>query len=92
MGRAHSLGYWPQPDGKMPKLESARSYYAQELFPSEKKWLPAIFQPFYNTYFANPLNPLFVFLPEEPLAETAEVAYLVANYAGMPGILYEFFV
>lgn len=38
------------------------------------------------------MNPLFVYLPEEPLAESAEVAYLVGNYAGMPGVLYEFFV
>ena len=50
VGRAHALGYWPSGESRMPKLESARSYYAQELFPSEKKWLPAIFQPFYNTY------------------------------------------
>jgi len=92
-GRAHTLGYWAEPDTRMPKLESARSYYAQELYPSEKKWLPAIFQPFYHKYFSDPRCPtLMVYLPEEPLAETAEVAYLVGNYAGMPGILYEFFV
>jgi len=32
VGRAHTLGYWPEPDTRMPKLESARSYYAQELY------------------------------------------------------------
>ena len=92
VGRAHSLGYWKEPSAGYPRLESIRSYYAQELYPSEKKWLPGIFQPFYNKYFNNPLNPLLVYMPEEPLAESAEVAYLVGTFNGINGILYEFYV
>ena len=45
-----------------------------------------------QSYFADPLNPLLVYLPEEPLAENAQVAYLVGNYRGQPGVLYEFYV
>eukprot|EP00966_Prymnesium_polylepis_P242549 5608634-Prymnesium_polylepis.1 len=92
VGRAHDLGYWKEGDKRMPRLESFRSYYAQELYPSEKKWVPAIFDRFYESYFNDPLNPLLVYLPEEPLAENAQVAYLVGNYNGQPGVLYEFFV
>ena len=46
VGRAHDVGFWKTEDNRMPRLESARSYYSQELYPSEKKWLPALFDPF----------------------------------------------
>ena len=53
--------------------------------------MPAVFDPVYNAYFYDPQNPLLVWLPEEPLPESAQMAYLVGNYQGDSGVRYEFF-
>jgi len=40
VGRAHSISHWSA-DKKMAPLHFWRAYYPQELFPSEKAWLPS---------------------------------------------------
>ena len=77
VGRAHSVAYWDV-DKKMAPLEFWRAYYPQELFPSEASWLPSVLEPVREAYLMLP-EPLQLFLPEEPLPEDAQVAYLLAH-------------
>ena len=90
VGRAHSIAFWDV-DTKMATLEHWRAYYPQELFPAEKAWLPAVLEPVRQTYMMLP-QPLQLFLPEEPLADDAQVAYLVAKQPAQNGVWLELFV
>ena len=77
VGRAHSIAQWDK-DTKMALLEHWRAYYPQELFPSEKAWLPAVLEPVRQTYMMLP-QPLQLFLPEEALPEDAQLAYALPH-------------
>jgi thiol-disulfide isomerase/thioredoxin len=90
VGRAHAISQWDR-DMKMAVLEHWRAYYPQELFPSEKAWLPAVLEPVRQTYMMQP-QPLQLFLPEEPLPEDAQLAYLVGKQPSQSGAWIEVFV
>ena len=75
VGRSHDIEHWPNKDPKLPLLDHHRAYYPDELYPSEKIWLPSVFEPVRRTYLLFP-RPLEVYLPEEPLAEDAQVSAL----------------
>lgn len=90
VGRAHSIAFWDK-DEKSPLLELWRAYYPQELFPSEKSWLPAVLEPIRKTYMMLP-QPLQLFLPDEPLPSDAHVAYLVGKQPSQAGAWIEIFV
>ena len=45
VGRSHDIAFWPVKDTKLPQLEHFRPYYPEELYPSEKIWLPSVFEP-----------------------------------------------
>mgnify|MGYP007078071810 CR=1 FL=1 len=90
VGRLHSIAYWDI-DEKMPLLEMWRAYYPQELFPSEKSWLPAVLEPVRQTYMMLP-QPLQLFLPDSPLPDDAQVAYLVGKQPSQAGVWIEIFV
>ena len=59
----------------LPQLDHFRAYYPEELYPSEKVWLPSVFEPVKAAYLTFP-QPLQIFLPEEPLPEDAQVGGL----------------
>jgi hypothetical protein len=84
VGRSHDIEHWPNKDPKLPLLDHHRAYYPDELFPSEKIWLPSVFEPVRRTYLLFP-RPLEVYLPEEPLAEDAQVSALDAPPDGPDG-------
>ena len=67
-------------------LEALREYYVPELNASEKVWLPELVDD-----FARKLpRTAEIFLPDEPLAEDAQVAYLAVRIPGHgDGIIYE---
>ena len=90
MGRAHSIAFWDI-DSKMAVLEHWRAYYPQELYASEKAWLPAVLEPVRQAYMMLP-QPLQLFLPEQPLAEDAQLAYLVGKQPSQAGVWLEVFV
>jgi hypothetical protein len=90
VGRGHTISYW-NADAKLPVLETFRQYYPEELFPSEKAWLPSVFEPVRQTYMIFP-QPLQIFLPEEPLPEDATVCYLVGKKPKVGGVWREIFV
>ena len=46
--------------------------YPEELFPSEKIWLPSVLEPVKKTYLTFP-KPLELFLQEDPIPEDAQV-------------------
>ena len=83
VGRGHSIAMWDV-DSKMALLELWRAYYPQELFASEKAWLPDVLEPVRQTYMMRP-QPLQLFLPEDPLPEDAQVAYLVGKKPDQSG-------
>ena len=89
VGRGHSIAMWDM-DNKMALLELWRAYYPQELFASEKAWLPEVLEPVRQTYMMLP-QPLQLFLPEEPLPEDAQVAYLVGKQPNQSGAWLEIF-
>ena len=66
VGRAHDITHWPSKDSKLPLLDATRAYYPGELHPSEKIWLPSVFEPVRRTYLLFP-KPLEIFLQEEPV-------------------------
>ena len=90
VGRAHSIAYWDV-EQKMPLLELWRAYFPAELFPSEKSWLPSVLEPVRLSYMMEP-QPLQLFMPEAPLAEDAQVAYLVGKQPKQSGVWLEIFV
>ena len=85
VGRAHDIAHWPNKDPKLPLLDLTRAYYPEELYPSEKIWLPSVFEPVRWTYLLFP-KPLEVFLQEEALPEDAQVAYLVGKQPDQGGV------
>jgi hypothetical protein len=79
VGRSHTIARWA-PNGKQPVQDFFRQYYPNELFPSEKAWLPAIFEPVRLKYMNGPQPPpLEIFLPDAPLPQDATVAYLIGK-------------
>ena len=90
VGRAHTIEHW-KADSRQPLLETYRQYYPEELFPSEKAWLPAVFEPVRQTYMIFP-QPLEILMPEEPLPDDAQVAYLVGKQPDQGGVWREIFV
>jgi hypothetical protein len=91
VGRCHDVEYWHLSDSKMPQLDHFRPYYPQELDPSEKVWLPGVLENVKKAYFEYP-KPLEILLPEAPLAEDAQVAYLVGKQPEQSGVWLEIFV
>ena len=89
VGRAHAIAWW-EPDARLPPLDHHRAYYPEELFPSEKAWLPAVFEPVRQAYMVFP-QPLEIFLPEEPLPADATVAYMIGKKPKVPGVWREIF-
>ena len=92
VGKGHTIAMWDA-DKKMALLELWRQYYPQELFASEKAWLPDVLEPVRQTYMVPPATPqpLQLFLPEEPLPEDAQVAYLVGKKPDQSGAWLEIF-
>ena len=90
VGRNHTLAHW-SPDTKLPLMGAFREYYPDELFPSEKAWLPAVIEPVRLAYLTFP-SPLQLFLPEEPLPADATVAYLVGKKPDVGGVWRELLV
>ena len=74
VGRCHDIEYWPNADDKLPQLDHFRAYYPEELYPSEKVWLPAVLENIKRAYLTFP-KPLEIYLPEEPLPEDAQVGH-----------------
>jgi hypothetical protein len=83
--------FWPSKDDRLPQLDHFRRYYAEELYPSEKVWLPAVFEPVKAAYLTFP-QPLEIYLPEEALPEDAQLAYLVGKQPEQGGVWREIFV
>ena len=54
-------------------------------------WLPAVLEPVKAAYLTFP-TPLQIFLPEEPLPDDAQVAYLVGKQPEQGGVWREIFV
>ena len=75
VGRAHDIEHWPNKDPKLPQLDHYRAYYPEELYPSEKIWLPSVFEPIRRAYLLFP-KPLEILMPEEPLPDDAQVQSL----------------
>ena len=42
VGRNHDIEFWGPRDDGLPLLDHHRPYYPDELYPSEKCWLPAV--------------------------------------------------
>ena len=84
VGRSHDVHYWSGGDAKLPPLEHQRPYFPDELFPSEKAWLPSVLEPVRRAYLLFP-QPLELYLPEAPLPDDAQVAYLVGKQPDQPG-------
>ena len=57
----------------------------------EKIWLPSVFEPVRRSYLIFP-KPLEILMPEEPLPEDAQVAYLVGKQPAQAGAWLELFV
>ena len=91
VGRSHDLEWWPSPDKGLPPLELFRPYYPEELFPSEKAWIPSIFEPVRRTYLTFP-QPLELFMHEDPLPDDATVAHIVGKRPDDPGVWRDIFV
>ena len=91
VGRLHDIEYWGGKDENLPQLDHFRAYYPEELYPSEKVWLPSVLEPVKQAYLTFP-TPLQIFLPEEPLPEDAQVAYLVGKQPDQSGVWREIFV
>ena len=90
VGRAHEIAFW-QADDKLPVLDHFRQYYPEELFPSEKVWLPAVLEPVRQQYMIFP-RPLELYLPEEPLPADATLACLLGKKPDVAGVWREVFV
>ena len=90
VGRCHDIEHWSK-DERLPQLDHFRAYYPEELYPSEKVWLPSVLEPVKAAYLTFP-QPLQIFLPEEPLPEDAQVAYLVGKQPKQAGAWLEIFV
>ena len=92
VGRSHDIEHWPNKDPKLPLLDQHyRAYFPDELYPSEKIWLPSVFEPVRRAYLLFP-KPLEILMPEEPLPEDAQCAYLVGKQPEQGGVWREFFV
>jgi len=62
VGRSHTIARW-LPCNKLPVQDLFRQYYVDELYPSEKAWLPAILEPVRLRYMNGPQPPpLQIFL------------------------------
>ena len=95
VGRSHDIHAWAQ-DKRWPALDHWRQYYPSELFPSEKSWLPDIFGPVQTAYLEKPI-PLEIWLPEDPIAHDAQIAYMIGKVpdrisGGATGVWKEIFV
>lgn len=88
---AHSIAFWSS-DDKLPLQHEHRQYYPEELFPSEKIWLPAVLEPVRQAYLVLPPPPLELYLPEEPLPEDATIARLIGKKPDVPGVWREIYV
>ena len=91
VGRCHDIEFWPSKDDRLPQLDHFRAYYPEELYPHEKAWLPAVLEPVKAAYLTFP-EPLQIFLPEDPLPDDAQVAYLVGKQPEQGGVWREIFV
>ena len=91
VGRCHDIEFWPSRDEQLPQLDHFRPYYPEELYPSEKVWLPSVLEPVKRAYLTFPV-PLEIYLPEDPLPEDATVAYLVGKQPDQSGVWREIFV
>ena len=92
VGRSHTIARWT-PESKLPVQDFFREYYPDELFPSEKAWLPDIFEPVRLKYMNGPQPPpLQIFLPDQPLPQDATCAYMVGKQQNVAGVWREIFV
>ena len=91
VGRSHDIEHWPSKEPKLPLLDHHRPYYPEELFPSEKVWLPSVLEPVRRAYLLFP-RPLEILMPEAPLPADAQVAYLVGKQPEQGGVWREIFV
>ena len=91
VGRSHDIEHWPNKDPKLPLLDHHRAYYPEELYASEKVWLPSVFEPVRHAYLIFP-RPLEILMQEQPLADDAQVAYLVGKQPDQGGVWREIFV
>ena len=85
VGRCHDIEFWPNADDKLPQLDHFRAYYPEELYPSEKVWLPAVLENIKRAYLTFP-KPLEIYLPEEPVPEDAQVASPNPPHAHRPNL------
>jgi hypothetical protein len=90
VGRNHDLHYWKTPDPRPEIQVLDRDYNPGELEASEQ-WIVPLFEPVRLTYLTQPFT-LQICLPEKPLDENAEVAYMIGIHPQKGGTWKEIFV
>lgn len=96
VGSAHTLSRWEnisEEEGGASKrtqeLTMHREYYAPELAPGEKAWLPAIVEPFRERYAAPDWE---IFMSDQTLPDDAEIALLSVRIPPATGCCLELVV
>ena len=87
VGLGHELQYWHTEHKSAPPVsdEWERQYDPSELYPSEK-WIASIFEPVRRNMYNGPQPPAMTFMmPEQALADDAEVAVLLGLHQKLGG-------
>eukprot|EP01012_Entosiphon_sulcatum_P009332 TRINITY_DN1521_c0_g2_i1.p1 TRINITY_DN1521_c0_g2~~TRINITY_DN1521_c0_g2_i1.p1 ORF type:complete len:4962 (-),score=1074.52 TRINITY_DN1521_c0_g2_i1:73-14958(-) len=91
VGRDHDIHWWTTKDDDVAEQLVDRDYDPGELFPSEQ-WIVPLFEPVRLALFDDPMNPVPIMMPDDPLPDHAVVAYLVAVHPKQGGTWKEIFV
>ena len=94
VGRGHELQIWKSPDERptAPHPEGYFREYAPGAVAPHELWIVPLFEPVRLRYFDDPLDPIFIWMPEVPVDASARVVRLVASRPKPGGCWKEIYV